>query len=174
MSASDRLIIPFSADGSCKRAVRAVVSLLYGITRVSGAQQSEFFLNTDEFRMTTPKIYCYVGNRLTQYLATAKAFTSVVNEIGKEIWAVWNSNPNSFAVHPSGNGVPRTQAEFRRMFQAEIADANSASVVSGALGIPISRLSPGAVTLLRESIMVNQTQIDRQQPNIRKFVQTIE
>jgi len=32
MSASDRLIIPFSADGSCKRAVRAVLSLLYGIT----------------------------------------------------------------------------------------------------------------------------------------------
>ncbi|KAF0117895.1 MAG: ATPase [Rhodospirillaceae bacterium] len=30
MSASDRLIIPFSADGSSKRAVRAVLSLLYG------------------------------------------------------------------------------------------------------------------------------------------------
>jgi hypothetical protein len=31
MSASDRLIIPFSADGSSKRAARAVLALLYGI-----------------------------------------------------------------------------------------------------------------------------------------------
>ncbi len=175
MSASDRLIIPFSADGSCKRAVRAVLSLLYGITRVPGAQQSEFFLNTNQFRMTTPKIYCYVGNRLTQMnQAAAKAFRSVVDEIGKEIGNVWNGNPNVFAVHPTGNGVPRSMSEFRKMFQAEIADANSASVVSGALGIPISRLSPGTVKLLGESIIVNQTQIDKQQPNIRKFVQTIE
>ncbi|MGH7091309.1 MAG: ParA family protein, partial [Stellaceae bacterium] len=32
MSAADRLIIPFSADGSSKRAVRAVLSLLFGVT----------------------------------------------------------------------------------------------------------------------------------------------
>jgi chromosome partitioning protein len=66
MSASDRLIIPFSAGGSSKRAVRAVLALLYGITRVKGAPQSEYYLNTDRFRMKSPKIYSYVGNRLTQ------------------------------------------------------------------------------------------------------------
>lgn len=38
MSASDRLIIPFSADGSSKRAVRAVLSLLYGTARTRGAR----------------------------------------------------------------------------------------------------------------------------------------
>jgi chromosome partitioning protein len=57
MSASDRLIIPFSADGSSKRAVRAVLSLLYGITRVRGAEKSEFHLNSTKFRMSLPKIY---------------------------------------------------------------------------------------------------------------------
>lgn len=175
MSASDRLIIPFSADGSCKRAVRAVLSLLYGVTRFPGAQQSEFFLNTTQFRMTMPRIYCYVGNRLTQMnLDSAKAFKSVVNEIGKEILAVWNGNPNLFSIHPSGNPPPRTVAEFRKMFQAEISDANSASVVSGALGIPIFQLAPGTKTLLGVPVMVNQSQIDKQRPNIRKFVQTIE
>ena len=66
MSASDRLIIPFSADGSSKRAVRAVLALLYGINRVAGQEQSEFFLNSTQFRMSTPSIYAYVGNRLTQ------------------------------------------------------------------------------------------------------------
>jgi chromosome partitioning protein len=60
------------------------------------------------------------------------------------------------------------------MFRAEIVDANSASVVSGALGIPLLRLSAGNQKLLGEEIMVNQTQLNRQQPNIQQFVQSIE
>jgi chromosome partitioning protein len=109
MSASDRLIIPFSADGSSKRAVRAALALLYGITRLKGAEQSEYYLNTRKFRMSSPKIYSYVGNRLTQMnMSAASAFKTVVNEIGKEIWAVWQSNPNHFAIHPNGQPPPRS------------------------------------------------------------------
>lgn len=175
MSASDRLIIPFSADGSSKRAVRAVLALLYGITRVSGAERSEFYLNSEKFRMAVPKIYCYVGNRLTQMnLGAANAFKTVVDEIGREIWAVWKSNPNQFAIHPNGQPPPRTVKEFRSMFQVEINDANTASVVSGALGIPISDLHAGNIHLVGRRIQVNQSQLDRQKPNLRRFVQTIE
>jgi chromosome partitioning protein len=175
MSASDRLIIPFSADGSSKRAVRAVLALLFGITRVPGAAQSEFFLNSRTFRMATPKIYSYVGNRLTQInLAAAKAFKTVVDEIGMEIWSIWQNNPNQFAVHPAGQLPPRNRADFRKMFQAEINDANTASVVSGALGIPISKLGAGSKILAGRRVQVNQSQLDRQKPNLRRFVQTIE
>jgi chromosome partitioning protein len=175
MSASDRLIIPFSADGSSKRAVRAVLSLLYGVTRVKGQERSEFYINTDRWKMTTPKIYCYVGNRLTQInSAAAKAFKTVVMEIGKEIYDVWRHNPNCFFVHPTGEPPPRGQAEFRKMFQEEIKDANTASVVSGGLGIPISQLTAGTKTLAGKRVIVNQSQVDRQRPNMRKFVQTIE
>jgi chromosome partitioning protein len=175
MSASDSLIIPFSADGSSKRAVRAVLALLYGITRVSGAEQSEFYLNSQKFRMSVPQIYSYVGNRLTQMnLSAASAFKTVVDEIAKEIWAVWKNNPNQFAIHPSGQLPPRTAADFRKMFQVEINDANTASVVSGGLGIPISGLSAGTVNLAGRRVQVNQSQLDRQKPNIRRFVQTIE
>lgn len=65
MSAADNLIIPFSADGSSKRAVKAVLALLYGITRIAGAPQSQFHLELQRFRLSVPKIYAYVGNRLT-------------------------------------------------------------------------------------------------------------
>ena len=175
MSASDRLIIPFSADGSSKRAVRAVLSLLYGVTRVKGQEQSEFFLNSGRWSMRTPKIYCYVGNRLTQInSAAAKAFKTVVNEIGKEIYDVWRANPNCFYVHPTGAPPPRNPVDFRAMFQAEIRDANTASVVSGGLGIPISLLTAGNKTLAGRRVFVNQTQVDKQGPNMRRFVQTIE
>jgi hypothetical protein len=175
MSASDRLIIPFSADGSSKRAVRAVLSLLYGVTRVKGAEKSEFFLNSTKFRMSLPKIYAYVGNRLTQMnLGAASAFKTVVNEIGKEIWAGWLSNPNHFSIHPGGQLPPRTAPDFRKMFQAEISDANTASVVSSGLGIPISILSAGPHRLAGRDSTVNQTQLNKQKPNFKKFVATIE
>jgi chromosome partitioning protein len=39
MAAADRLIIPFSADGSSRRAVRSVLALLYGISRTPGRAQ---------------------------------------------------------------------------------------------------------------------------------------
>lgn len=175
MSAADRLIIPFSADGSSKRAVRAVLALLYGVTRVPGAEQSEFFLNTQRFRMSVPRIYSYVGNRLTQMnLGAAKAFKTVVLEIGKEIWEVWRQSPNNFAIHPAGAPAPRNANEFRRMFQAEINDANTASVVSSGLGIPITTLGAGTKYLAGRRVGVNQSQLDRQQPNLRRFVRTVE
>jgi chromosome partitioning protein len=175
MSAADRLIIPFSADGSSKRAVRAVLALLYGITRVQGAEQSEFYLKTQQFRMSVPSIYCYVGNRLTQMnLAAAKAFKTVVNEIGAEIWEVWRKNPNQFVIHPAGQPIPRNRTEFLRMFQVEINDANTASVVSSGLGIPISNLAAGTKLLAGRRVQVNQSQLDRQKPNIRKFVRSID
>lgn len=174
MSAADNLIIPFSADGSSKRAVKAVLALLYGITRIAGAPQSQFHLESQRFRMSVPKIYAYVGNRLTQMnLGAAGAFKTVVNEIGTEIFTAWRSNPNLFAIHPNGAAVPVSQRDFRKMFQAEINDANTASVISGALGIPIMALHAGTKNLAGRDIMVNQSQLDRQKPNISDFVQTI-
>lgn len=174
LSASDRLIIPFSADGSSKRAVRAVLALLYGIMRTPGSQQSQFYLNSQQFRLPIPKIYCYAGNRLTQYIRSAQAFRTVVHEIGDEIWAVWQTNPNVFHIHPTGSGSPAGRNAFNRMFQFEIVDANTASVVSSSLGIPIVRLTSGPHDVAGRRIMVNQSQLDNQQPNIRQLVAAIE
>ncbi len=112
LSASDRLIIPFSADGASKRAVRAVLALLYGITRQPGAQQSQFYVNSNAFRLSIPRIYCYVGNRLTQYVTSANAFRTVVNEIGDEIWGVWRGNAGLFQLHPAGSPVPQSRTAF--------------------------------------------------------------
>jgi cellulose biosynthesis protein BcsQ len=175
MSAADRLIIPFSADGSSKRAVRSLLSLLYGVQRFPGAQRSLFFTNSERFRMAIPKIYCYVGNRLTQMNnSSASAFKLVVSDIGQEIFAAYAANANAFYIHPTGAPVPSNQLSFRRMFQYEIPDANTASVVSGTLGIPIVSLSPGYYQLPGRSIMVNQEQLNKQRPNIQAFVRLVE
>ena len=175
MATAQRLLIPFSADGSSKRAVRGVLALVYGIARNPGVQQSEFFLNTRRFNMQKPLIYSYIGNRLTQMNAgAAGAFKTVVTEIGDEIYHVWQQSPNSFYIHPQNGPVPRSRSDFRRMFQTEINDANTASVVSGALGIPMYLLTAGTKNLAGRNVIVNQSQLNKQQPNIRDFVITIE
>ncbi len=175
LSASDRLIVPFSADGSSKRAVRAVLALVYGVARQAGQQQSEFYLNSQRFRMTLPTIYMYVGNRLTQSNQTsAAAFKSVVNEIGEEIYAVWRTNANLFCVHLSSAPAPANKRAFRQMFQYEVNDANTASVVSGTCGIPIAALTSGPRNVLGKIVTVNQSQLNKQVPNIKQLAAAIE
>lgn len=172
MSASERLIIPFSADGSSKRAVKAVLALLYGITRQPGSRQSDFYLNSNRSQMRIPKIYCYIGNRLTQYIKSATAFRTVVNEIGDEIWSVWQQDKNLFYIHLADATVS-SRKSFEKMFQYEIVDVNTASVVSSSLGIPITKLTAGPQQIAGRNVVVNQTQLDNQQPNIRELARTI-
>lgn len=175
LTAADRLIIPFSADGSSKRAVKAVLALVYGIRRHTGDAQSEFFLETERYRMARPTIYMYVGNRLTQAnSSSASAFRVVVNEIGKEIWDVWRTSTPSFCLHPAGVEAPANHRAFKDMFQYEVKDANTASVVSGALGIPIASLTAGTKMVAGRNVTVNQSQLDKQVPNIRDLVGRIE
>lgn len=175
ISAADRLIIPFSADGSSKRAVRSVLSLVYGISRRPGQSQSLFYRNVQQFRMALPKIYTYVGNRLTQMNnSSASAFRNVVLEIFQEVYRAYQSNPGLFAIHPRTAQAPTSRQTFRAMFEEQINDANTASVVSGAMGIPICNLRAGPKTFAGRSQTVNQSQLDKQQPNIRNFVTKIE
>lgn len=175
MSAADRLIIPFSADGSSKRAVRSVLSLVYGVQRYQGQPQSDFYINSGAARMTIPAIYAYVGNRLTQMNnSSAGAYKTVVNEVFNEVHAVWQANPQLFCPHPTGTPAPVSKRGFKDMFEQQINDANTASVVSGGLGIPICKLHAGKHYLAGREITVNQSQLDKQQPNIRDLVSTIE
>ena len=175
--AAERLLIPFSADGSSQRAVRAVLSLIYGIRRHKNEPQSEFFLKSTRHSMLLPKIYMYIGNRLTQMnSSSATAFRTIVSEIGDEIWNVWQSSSSHalFCIHPGDVSPPKNQRSFKKMFQYEVNDANTASVVSGALGVPISRLTAGKKNVAGKNITVNQSQLDKQVPNIEELVKNIE
>ncbi len=175
LSSAERIIIPFSADGSSMRAVKAVLALAYGVRRQQADPQSEFFLQTSQYRMMLPQIYMYIGNRLTQMNnSSASAFKTVVDEIGNEIWGVWQTQPQLFCVHPTGTPTPNNRRAFKAMFQYEVNDANTASVVSGALGIPISMLTAGTKNVAGKNTVVNQSQLDKQVPNIQSLVQSIE
>jgi len=175
LTAAERLLIPFSADGSSKRAVKAVLSLIYGLRRHPTDPQSEFYLASNRYRMALPEIYMYIGNRLTQMnSSSASAFKTVVSEIGDEIWNAWQTSSGVFCLHPSGAPTPTNKRAFKSMFQYEVNDANTASVVSGALGIPIASLTAGQKNVAGKTVTVNQTQLDKQVPNVVQLVQNIE
>jgi cellulose biosynthesis protein BcsQ len=175
LTAAERLLIPFSADGSSKRAVKAVLSLVYGQRRQVGDTQSEFYLESNRYNQSLPEIYMYIGNRLTQMNnSSASAFKTVVNEISDEIYSVWQSGNAPFCIHPSGAVRPSNKKSFKDMFQFEVNDANTASVVSSALGIPIGILSDGYKTVAGKKIKINQIQLDKQVPNLRDLVSRIE
>jgi hypothetical protein len=117
----------------------------------------------------------YVGNRLTQsYYSSATAFKTVVGEIGDEIYEVFSDNPNEFCIHPNGAPLPATKRAFKAMFQKEVGDANTASVVSSTLGTPITRMTSGSKDVLGKPVVINQSQLDKQAPNIRSVVDAIE
>ena len=175
LTAAERLLIPFSADGSSKRAIKAVLSLVYGQRRQLGDIQSEFYLSSNRHKMSLPEIYMYIGNRLTQMNnSSASAFKTVVSEISDEIYSVWQSSNTPFCIHPFGATRTTNKKSFKNMFQAEVNDANTASVVSGALGIPIGILTAGQRRVAGITITVNQSQLDKQVPNLRDLVQRIE
>jgi chromosome partitioning protein len=175
LAASDHLLIPFSADGSSKRAVRSILSLVYGYTRYQGESQSEYYRNSANFRMTIPSIYMYIGNRLTQMNnSSASAFKLIVNDIAEEIWTIWLQNPQIFQIHPYGAPTPTRKAAFKDMFVYEINDANTASVFSGATGTPISRMTAGPNKDMNgRSVAINQSQLNKQVPNIKDLVRRI-
>jgi cellulose biosynthesis protein BcsQ len=175
LTAAGKLLIPFSADGSSKRAIKAVLSLAYGKRRQPGDRQSDFYLETDRYKMSLPEIYMYIGNRLTQMNnSSASAFKTVVNEISDEIYSVWQSSDTPFCIHPFGTSKPNNKKSFKNMFQFEVNDANTASVVSGALGIPIGILTAGQKIVAGITVTVNQSQLDKQVPNLKELVQRIE
>ena len=61
------------------------------------------------------------------------------------------------------------------MFQYEVRDANSASIVSSSLGIPLFSLTAGPYDLPgKKGVKVNQSQLDRLQPNIEELARNIE
>ena len=60
------------------------------------------------------------------------------------------------------------------MFQYEVVDANTASVVSSALGVPIMALAARSYQLAGRNVLVNQSQLEKQQPNIQALAATIE
>lgn len=74
---------------------------VFGVWRDSTPRRStvRFFLNSKRYSMVLPRIYMYIGHRLTQMNhSSASVFRTVVDEIGEEIWGGGGKRPHRIFV----------------------------------------------------------------------------
>lgn len=84
IAATDKIIIPVTADGSSIRALHNVLSLVYGINVPQAYTHAATFSNSIHGNgRTLPLIHLVIKNRLTQYMGTAAAYQAVLNQINQ-------------------------------------------------------------------------------------------
>lgn len=143
LTATDRLIIPVMADDSSRRALRNVLSLIYGLNLPSTIY-NQYAYNTkiSNAGLTLPKIHLIVKNRLTQYMGPASAYHSVLTSINADMQAILSSNPSIFTFNQISDGI------------VDVRDFQTTGVVAYAKACPFSRLTIG-----RHNIFGNETQV---------------
>jgi chromosome partitioning protein len=148
MMAAERLIIPYSSDGSSARAIDNVGSLLYGIGVNNAYGEVDFKARADKFHMALPLIHSVLLNRSTQYNKKAsKAFGAMFEEIQKRTRKLQKADPSRFV-----NGKVNFQ---------EVPDNHSVAIVCSHLGSPLYKITPGHYQVHDTNPQVNDEPLDR-------------
>ena len=143
LTATERLIIPVMADDSSRRALRNVVSLIYGLNLPSTIYNNYAYNSKIlEGGLQLPKIHLIIKNRLTQYMGPASAYHSVLTSINKDMQKIMQEHPEIFTFNNIVDGL------------VDIRDFQTTGVVAFAKAIPFSRLNSG-----RHDIFGNETQV---------------
>lgn len=127
--ASDRLIIPCTADGSSARAIDNVAQMLYGIGVPSAYKGVNFASKADTFGMPLPAIHIVPLNRSTQYDKKAsKAFGAMYDEIKNRVSSLRKEIPKKFSLKTTADAF------------MDVPDAHAVSVVSSYNGLPLREI----------------------------------
>ena len=82
IATSTKMVLPVMADDSSRRAIQNAFSLVYGLKLPSEIYSKYAFAEKlKEVDMPLPKVYMILKNRLTQYMGTASAYATVLQEI---------------------------------------------------------------------------------------------
>src|SRR4051812_4657237 len=147
MTASERLIIPCSSDGSSARAIDNVGALLYGIGDSSYGEVT-FKAKAERFRMSLPLIHSVLLNRSTQYSEKAsKAFGAMFTEIKKRARAIRNNDSSHFVAG--------------KIHFEEVPDNHSVAIVCSHLGRPLYSIKPGKYDVHDTTPQVNSEPLNR-------------
>lgn len=149
LAASDRLVLPVTADDSSRRGIQNALSLIYGMKLPSEIYaQHNFHTRMSSAKMKLPKIHLIAKNRLTQYVRTAKGYAAVLDGIRNDLNAVHKSNPDFFTFKKTSDGM------------LEIRDFQTAGVVAFARGTPFSTMKAGTLSVATQRVQVNKDQLD--------------
>jgi cellulose biosynthesis protein BcsQ len=156
--ASNRLVIPCTADGSSARAIDNVGELLYGIGVPASYAAVNFSTRAKNAGMALPSIHLVPLNRSTQYDKKAsRAFTAMYSEIKTRVNGLRTAIPGKFS-------LPADE-EF-----IDIPDAHAVSVVASHLGLPLGSLTVGRYDIHGVETQVNDEPLRRYKDALTSLV----
>ena len=152
--AANRIVVPFTADDSSRRAIENVVALLYGIgdSHTASYARISFSKRAKDEGLVIPKLHAFVSNRMTIYEGKpSKAFRAVSKTIRETMDGIHSKNRHIFA-----NPKHKPSNDF-----IDIPDYHGASIVAATMGTPLHRLKAGPKKLLGERVQINQEPLNR-------------
>lgn len=164
--ASNRLIVPCTADAASVRGIVNALKLIYGVnlSDAKGYEEDVFLVfntNAKENAISLPEIHSFVLNRSRSNLKdAATAFKSHVSEIGRVANLVQESHPDIFL-----------NASFDRVFN--IKDGNTLASIINHEGTPLSALQQKKYMIYGQETQANNTQIEPLLSDIEALVQTL-
>ncbi|MFC7662976.1 ParA family protein [Methylorubrum suomiense] len=146
--ASDRLIVPCSADGSSARAISNIGQLIYGINVPAAYAAVSFSKRAKDNGLSLPTIHVVPLNRSTQYEQKAsKAFSAMYDAIKARTNQLYQKDKSIFS-------------SARSVF-LDIPDAHSVSVVTSHLGLPLHKIKLGKYKIHSKDTQVPKDSLDR-------------
>ncbi len=159
--ASNRLIIPCTADGSSARAFDNIAQLLYGFDVPKQYETSNFNARVSEYNMEIPLIHLVLFNRYTMSREKpAKAFTAMYDAIKERAKSLYERQPNKFT-YP----VERTFYN--------IPDAHTVAIVSSQNALPLHSVESGQHTLEHGKIAIQPESLDRYRNELDSLIRSI-
>jgi cellulose biosynthesis protein BcsQ len=161
--AADKVIVPFTADDSSRRAIQNVIALLYGIgdPHVATYARLSFSKRAKEEGIDLPKLFSFISNRVTIFDGKeSKAFAAVSKTIKETVDRIHAGHRNIFF-------DPRSKPSDSFV---EIPDYHGASIVAAFTGTPMSRLKAGPRTLQGERIQINPGPLGKYKTALDGFV----
>jgi hypothetical protein len=101
-------------------------------------------------------IHVVVGNRLTQFLGAAAAFSALSNATSDTLFAAYQSHPSFFTRRPQ---KAKSVKAFRDDYSLVLRDFNTAGVVASHLGRPLSSMPQGYYEVHGTDVKVNSSQV---------------
>lgn len=158
--ASNRLIVPCTADGSSARAIDNLAQLLFGLNVPPIYASANFAAQARRSGLALPSIHVVPLNRSTQYDNRAsRAFRAMYEEIQRRVDQLRRALPAQFSL--PGNVF------------FDIPDAHAVSVVVSHRGLPLSGVRVGSHDIHGMTTQVNEAPLQRYRDAIAGLVQLL-
>lgn len=162
--ASDRIIVPCTAESAPIRAIYNILRLVYGVKVGHNISEEDIFdtfnRKVSENGLSTPKIHSFILNKSRTLNKDATvAYKSHVSEIYKIVDEISKDYPSCF-----------TKIDNRIL---DMKDCNTLAPVLNYNGIPPSSLHHKKYEVYGEATQVNQSQIDPFLEHLHKVVENI-